>query len=66
MKKPFSYILCTALTGLVLCASAGRAAEIGEGFSARAAKAVKNAKATKSLSYYTTIGELSSSMGWKN
>ena len=28
---------------------------------------VKNAKATKSLSYYTTIGELSSStMGWKN
>lgn len=27
---------------------------------------VKNAQATKSLSYYTTIGELSSSMGWKN
>ena len=28
---------------------------------------VKNAKATKSLSYYTTIGELSSStMGWEN
>ena len=46
MKIPFSFILYTVFTGLLLCASAGRAAEIGEGFSARAAKAVKKAKAT--------------------
>jgi len=46
MKIPFSVILYTAFTGLLLCASAGRAAEIGEGFSARASKAIKKAKAT--------------------
>jgi len=46
MKIPFSFILYTAFTGLLLCASAGHAAEIGEGFSARAAKAVKKAKST--------------------
>ena len=46
MKKSSSWITCTALTGMVLWASAGLAAEIGEGFSARAAEAVKKTKAT--------------------
>ncbi len=46
MKKSSSWITCTALTGMVLWTSAGLAAEIGEGFSARAAEAVKKTKAT--------------------
>ena len=46
MKNTLFLILCTASTWLVLLAATGRAAEIGEGFSARAAEAVKKAKAT--------------------
>jgi thiol-disulfide isomerase/thioredoxin len=45
MKIPFFLILYTALTGLALLVPAGRAAEIGEGFSTKAAKAIKKAKA---------------------
>ena len=46
MNKYLSLFLRTALTGLALSFPISHAAEVGEGFSARAAEAVKKAKAT--------------------